>query len=503
MQRNNLFKSILIVFFLVLAVITLMPTFSVQPTQAKVDALTQEIGTLSDKPVDEVSTILCGDIQLGANSTDETLSKDEQLVRLENDLRNRLKNQLDVADTETVEKALPLAKKLRGEYQKLIKDEAKAIKLGLDLQGGTYLVSEVNIPQLVYAVAKDQDEFRPIYETALTEYAHSNRDFIAIVLEKLKDENIPAYRFFGETGDNDGQIRSDLNDETKDAVNRTLEVLRNRIDQFGVSEPNIQKQGDRRIVIELAGVKDITRAKRLIGTTAELRFQVVEGNKGVEDIMMKINRVLRKDADLDSAHNIAADTPAETATSTDASDETIQLSELFNNENGDATEDTSSVTIDKNTYKDAPFTSLLRIFQGRGYNFIGVAPENKAAVEWILNLDEVQELMADVEFLWSMRTETIADEEWLQLYVVRRNVELTGKYITNAKIDLGAGGQQSRAGEASVSMELNREGAKLFSQVTERIIDQHLAIILDNKVNSAPVVRVKIPNGRAQIDNIG
>ncbi|MBN2088643.1 protein translocase subunit SecD [candidate division KSB1 bacterium] len=512
MQRNNLFKTILIVVFLVLAIITLYPTFQVNPTQEKVDKLSQEISDLTGVTSAQVFSVFCGDIQLGSKKQDAELSKEEYQKNLENEMRTRSIRQLKLKDKEIIEKIVPLALDLRDTYTTQINYESKAIKMGLDLQGGTFLVSEVNIPKLVYNLAKEKDGLEPIFNEALAAYKNSDRDFIAILSEKLNEKNIQFRRFFGEQGDTDNEIREQLNKEAVDAVDRTLEVLRNRIDQFGVSEPNIQKQGDRRIIIELAGIKDINRAKNVIGTTAELRFQVVESERALEDLLNKINRTLRQAEDLDSTLNIIqaeTDTSVAESDTTEkvADDEKIQLADLFKSkkdsvEQDTASKDTTSAIVDKNTYKEAPFTSLLRIFKGQGYEVIGVAPENRAAVEYILNLDKVKELTKDVEFLWGMDEETIAEQKWYRLYLVRKTVEMTGRYITNAKISMGGGDEASRAGEAEVDMTLNNEGAKIFSQLTERIINEKLAIILDGKVKSSPVVQVKIPNGRASIEGM-
>lgn len=513
MRRNNLFKTIVIIFFSVLAVFTLFPTFQVGPNQERVDNLSQEISKLIDRPASQVLNVLCGDIEIGAKAQDEELSKEEQEIQLKQDIRNRLRKQLDIKDNTLLEKAEPLVINLRETYLTLIKNESKAIKLGLDLQGGTYLVSEVNIPKLIYNIANNKLDFEPIYRQALKEYNQTDRDFISIISERLQAQNMPLHRFFGDIGDRDNDIREKLDQEVKDAVNRTLEVLRNRIDKFGVSEPNIQKQGDRRIIIELAGIKDINRAKNIIGSQAELKFQVVESESGLEEILTKINRIMREteESEPDSALDIAeTDTTQTDTTSTEekiAEDEKVQLADLFKSESGESEDstamDTSTAIVDKKTYKEAPFTALLRIFRGRGYD-IGVASENKAAVDWIMNLEKVKSITRDVEFLWGRKQEKIADQQWHRLYLVRKNADLTGKYLTNARVELGSGGSQaSRAGEASVNMTLNNEGSKIFSLLTERIIDQRLAIVLDEKVASDPVVRVKIPNGRAVIEGIG
>ncbi len=520
MQRKILWRSVLIVIFLIAAIFTLYPTFSVAPTQKEVARLSNEISQISGKSTEVVQNVICGDIQPGVKSSTDDLSREERRNRLETDLRSRLRKQLGIADQGQIEKILPTAIALRENYQTYLKHEGKAIKLGLDLQGGTFLVSEVNVPKHIYNLAKDKEIFDPIYQEALTEYLTVKGDFLNLLTEKIQQHNYSLRRFYGdllEGAASEGEIKEEIDKEVKDAVNRTLEILRNRIDQFGVSEPNIQKQGDHRIIIELAGIKDIKRARSIIGTTAELRFQVSESNKALEDILNKINRTLREDTSLSSdttAQAAAVTTPDTTQADTSAQnaqvakDEKVQLTDLFKKGKGDAGDstktDTASAIVDKNTYKQAPFTSLLRIFSGRENDVIGVAPENKAAVDWILSQPNVKNITKDVEFLWGMETETIAEEQWYRLYLVRKNVELTGNYITNATVDLGGGSEtQGRTGEAEVSMTLNREGAKIFSQLTERIINQKLAIILDGKVSSDPVVRTKIPNGRASIENIG
>ena len=157
----------------------------------------------------------------------------------------------------------------------------------------------------------------------------------------------------------------------------------------------------------MAGIKDITRAKNIIGTTAELEFKVVEGEKGLEDILLKINRILRDsdEGELEPNPTVAeADSVVADSTEKIAEDGKVQLGDLFKQDAGDdsANADTATAIVDKKTYKDAPFTSLLRIFRGRGYD-IGVAPENRAAVEWILNLDKVKELTRNnngIVFTW-------------------------------------------------------------------------------------------------------
>jgi hypothetical protein len=189
MQRKILWRSVLIVIFLIAAIFTLYPTFNVGPTQKEVDRLIGELSQITGKSNEMVQSTICSDIQPGVKSPNETLSREEQKNRLETDLRGRLRKQLGISDQGQVEKYLPTAIALRENYQTYLKHEGKAIKLGLDLQGGTYLVSEVNIPKHIYNLAKDKEIFDPIYNEALAEYSTLKGDFLNILSEKIQQHN--------------------------------------------------------------------------------------------------------------------------------------------------------------------------------------------------------------------------------------------------------------------------------------------------------------------------
>jgi len=219
----------------------------------------------------------------------------------------------------------------------------KSLKLGLDLKGGTHLLLEVDASKL--------DEKTTI----------------------------------------------------KDAVDRAVEVMRNRIDQFGVSEPLITKQGDKWIVIQLPGIKDPARAKELIGKTALLEFCLVNTDPALADITTKMRE-----------RNL---TP--------------------------------------------------------------------------------QEAMADPEISKMIPEDSfIAESKDENRYYVLKKASLTGAYLVNAKVELATGG----FGYPHVSLEFNKEGGQLFADITGANIDKNLAIVLDGIVQSAPVIRSRIPDGRAIIE---
>ncbi|MDR2192021.1 MAG: protein translocase subunit SecD [Endomicrobium sp.] len=222
----------------------------------------------------------------------------------------------------------------------------KALKLGLDLKGGTYLLLEVDSSKLE---------------------------------EDMK---------------------------LKDAVDRATEIIRNRIDQFGVSEPLIAKQGDKWIVVQLPGIKDPKAAKNLIGKTALLEFRIVNTSKESNDIL--------------------------------------------------------SILREKN-----------------------ITPE-----EYEVNpssYPEIQKLMPEGAGIFSSKEDTG--------YYVLDKAELTGAALTNAKVDFGG-----QFGQPVVSIEFNKEGGRAFADITERNRERNLAIVLDGIVQSAPVIRSRIPDGKAIIE---
>jgi len=222
----------------------------------------------------------------------------------------------------------------------------KALKLGLDLKGGTHLLLEVDSSKL--------------------------------------DENV----------------------KIKDAVDRATEIIRNRIDQFGVAEPMIAKQGDRWIVIQLPGIKDPKAAKDLIGKTALLEFRIVNNSKEANEVLDLMR------------------------------DKNITPEEFRNN--------------------PSAFPEIEKIM-----------PEGASVFE---------------------------SKEGSSYYVLDKAV-LTGASLTNAKVDFGG-----QFGQPVVSIEFNKEGGRIFADVTDRNRERNLAIVLDEIVQSAPVIRSKIPDGKAIIE---
>jgi preprotein translocase subunit SecD len=171
--------------------------------------------------------------------------------------------------------------------------EHRIINLGLDLQGGIHLVLEVDIPTLVRNLAENKDfRFEEILAQTSAEAQATDADFFTIFRRKTDETNFRLIRYFSRYGTKVPDIIAALRSEADDAVNRALEIIRNRVDQFGVSEPTIQKAGGRRIIVELAGIKDPAQARDLIQNTALLEFNLLQDLTAARDVMLKIDEVL-------------------------------------------------------------------------------------------------------------------------------------------------------------------------------------------------------------------
>jgi len=379
----------------------------------------------------------------------------------------------------------------------------RSIRLGLDLQGGIYLTLEVDLPMLITQIARTTDtRLDTILLQIRQELNVRNEDFLNLLVEHFRRRGLALNEYWGERGDSDGKIIASLEKEAKDAMDRSLEILRNRVDQFGVSEPSIQHIGSMRILIELPGLSDPTQAKNLIGKTALLEFCLVKDPALYSDVLQKIDKALARKGAIPVAETIEtvkADTSKSKTAMKQSKDKTVSVNEIFGDRatvqpsRKDTAANDTSALVDENIFKENPFFSLLRNAQQFGHE-VSVPEKNIAVVQRILERPDIQKLLPpDAQFLWSSETFKIGDEPYKELFMVNKEPELTGKYLTNAQVTIGSDAEN--AGRPVVSFALNRPGARIFSRVTGANIQKRLAIVLDKNVFSAPNIIAKIPNG--------
>src|SRR3972149_1480669 len=358
----------------------------------------------------------------------------------------------------------------------------KRIKLGLDLQGGMRVVLEVNTGRLLEKLAKDPDQtFKDALNSAQAEASLSDEPVVDILARNFEEKGIRLSRYFGSVRDDDNTIISNLKSDAEDAVSRAMEIIRNRVDQYGVAEPSIQRQGSRRIIVELPGIAREEEAKQLLQGTALLEFRIVKDPEFTIAIMQNIDKVL--------AGKIIDDT-----TKTDSS---LASNEV--NKDTSTVQDTTKELSEEEFKKEHPFFSVAIINpQGRTADaFIKEDERNKITL--MLNRPEVQKVIPNnVEFVFSAKS-FIADNgnEYYTLYLVNKNPELTGGVITDANANI-----DPSTSAPIVNMTMDSDGATQWARITGAKVGKRIAIILDGVVFSAPNVKGKIPGGRSQIEGM-
>ena len=391
------------------------------------------------------------------------------------------------------------------EEGKLKAIESKIIKQGLDLKGGMYIVLEVDLPTLINGLAINKDKNLENTLNKVTERLNEpDADFFNLFTSISKDNNLRLARYFHEYGASTDEIIGKLREESEDAINRVLEILQNRVDQFGVSEPTIQKQGNQRIIVELAGIQDSERARDLLQSTALLEFYLVKDAEITQDMLVRVDNILKGNEDIAKlSENLSkSETQAEEIVEQVSDDKTITVSELFGDTDQDiqVNEDTS-VVVDQRLFETRPFSSLLRNFG----NDIGVPESNIYAVNKILALEEVENLLESTssKFVLSNKAEEITDASGIQVKIYRlyhlvNEPELTGGVISDAKENISGMGSDI-SGQPVVLVEMNSDGSKQWSRITGANINRRIAIVLDNKVHMAPNIIEKISGGATRI----
>ena len=374
--------------------------------------------------------------------------------------------------------------------------ESRIIRQGLDLKGGMYIVLEADIPKLVENLAPIKDErLEAIIADAKEQSNDPSKDFFTVFEENVKEDGIKLSRYYHEYGASLEDIMIALKDEADDAINRVLEILQNRVDQFGVSEPTIQKQGKHRIVVELAGIQDSERARALLQSTALLEFYLVKNVAVTNEIIAQLDNALRSDND--------QSTPKEKKTTEkedkNTEDQSTTVSELFGETESNASDSDNDTNLD-DIFAEAPFSGLLTSIPGD----MGIEEKNIYAFKKLLEEPEVQSKLnnADGQFLLSQEAETASANEavkFYRLYYLEKRPELTGGIVEEAQANLGSLGGGS-AGQPVVSLTMNSEGSRTWSRVTGANVGERIAIVLDQKVHMAPSIREKIPGGRTQIE---
>ncbi len=346
----------------------------------------------------------------------------------------------------------------------------KRMKLGLDLQGGMYLVMEVNTAKLIEKLAKDPDEkFKGFLKAAEAEAKITDVELVEILATKIKDAGLRLSRYFGSIREEDSDIINKLKEQEADAVTRAIEIISNRVNQYGVSEPSIQQQGARRIIVELPGIAKEDEAKRLLQGSALLEFKLVKEANFTVPIMNRIDEIL------------AAEFSGSDSTSI--------------NDTTDAKDLSAEEFAEKH-----PFFSIAIINPQSPYADAYVKESDKNQLMAYLRRPEVKNAIPDnAEFLFDAKPFTTQEGENIyRLYLVNKVAELTGGVIEDAMANI-----DPQTTEPIVTMQMNSEGAREWARITGSNIERRCAIILDNAVYTAPTIQGKIPGGSSRITGMG
>lgn len=390
--------------------------------------------------------------------------------------------------------------------KKLNDIQNKSINLGLDLKGGIRMVYEADLVTLFDKLTRTKDaQYNRIFEQAVDEFKNNpHESFVDILRKHFEEAGVPMINYWGEKyKDNSGVVKF-LNEEAVNAVDRASQIIRNRVDQFGVSEPSIQKLGENRIIVELPGLEDPKQAKNLIQQTALLEFKLVRDPQEASLAFERIDKYLLR---VDSLKTMTAEM---TGKSTKSATDTVKKEEAvgLKAELAKATTDTSkSDTAGAVTLAEKPFTKHL-IGQPIGQTHYDFYITEK-------DLDFVRSLLffkfGDQLKLKPGIQEAIGEnndihfstkpvhEEYYGIYVVKKQAELAGAVITEAKQDIYQGMDPALSGRPIVTLKMTDEGAKKWAIVTGANVGKRIAIVLDNKVQSAPNIIEKISGGNTQI----
>ena len=299
-------------------------------------------------------------------------------------------------------------------------------------------------------------------------------------------------------------------DDIKDIQEQSLEIIRNRVDQYGLSEPQISPSGDDRIVVELAGVDDST-AKALVGSTAKLEFKILAEAEKFTQVVGLIDQYLTRQTTDIVADSAATDSTAKDSTVAkvdSAKDTTKALSDDLLGKAPAAAEVAATDSAKDSAAVEAQPASEVGVALSAYYMSFGnggfIAEENVEKVKKLLATEGVQKLIPrDVAFAFGSGLEPVQRDSKIKakrLYLLKRRAEMAGDDVVDARPYRVSDGVS--AGEVAVSLKFGGIGPKKFSAVTAANIGKQMAIVLDNQVISAPVIRDRIPNGEAQITGL-
>ncbi len=437
------------------------------------------------------------------------------------------------------------------EYQSA---KENSLQLGLDLKGGMYVTMEVDVVKLLRETAQKEaidDTFDRVLEATEKESQTSDESVVDIFARKFNEiakpegKSLISYFDLGDISNaTEEGILEELTNNADGAINQAQEVIRQRIDKYGVSEPNIQKQGSRRILLELPGVTDESQIRSLLETTARLEFKLVRSNAELVQSFKRIDDMLAarsgntptvtETAITDTAQITEQVVPAPEATaelkSTDSTAVNNDVATTDTNKKEETVKaDTSnpyeglSETAAQNLYSSKhPFTRMfatfwvgdskegqmqpvsydINSFPQQGNYYFRIHEDSLAKLKIMLKDAKIKSILPfDTELAFQAKSEASEAEkitgQFLDFYGLKSEPELTGDVIVDAGKNV-----DPTSNSWVVNMSMNSDGSDKWASITGANVGKRIAIVLDGNVYSAPNVISKITGGSSQISGM-
>ena len=391
------------------------------------------------------------------------------------------------------------------------------IGLGLDLKGGMNVILEVSVPDVVKALADHKEEtdenFRKAVEQATSEAAKSQSDFITLFIKEYKqlEPNKALAELFATqqlrdkvtTKSTDSEVEKVLRAEVKSAIDNSYNVLRTRIDRFGVVQPNIQalEGQEGRIMVEMPGVKEPERVRKLLQGSANLEFWETYNTQEITPFLATLDSRLATVAGTEEAaeaDTAAVATPAEEVAQSDSAAATADLAALVGKkDDATATDNTDNEAM----RKQHPLLSRLQLAQGAWGSVVGYAAKrDMAAIDELLNSPEAKDVLpSDLRLKWGVKGMGEGEmSNVYELYAIKVT-ERNGRAPLEGDVVTDASDQFDQNGRPCVSMKMNVDGARRWAALTKANLKRSVAIVLDDNVYSAPTVQSEITGGSSEI----
>jgi len=384
-----------------------------------------------------------------------------------------------------------------------------SLNLGLDLQGGMHVTLQVQVGSLLDQIATNKDEtFSAVLETAVQ---RANQEGVSVVnafVQEFESRNPDGRlsRYFRNEQEgitrrsSNGEVQEYLQTQVSDAVSTGMDIVRNRVDQYGVTEPSIQKQGSRRISVELPGVEDQKRVRSLLESASQLTFH----------LLASPDRVTRSVQDIIDYYEPTA---ADSAQLADASSGDTTATQASGPDTAAASEGTALATSDQETQEGTslsepgdesqagpqnPLLSVMQPLPRQGEAIVGyVREQDTARVNDLLADPAVQEMIPpNTRFLWTANP-VPGSQDTHAILALRSESELTGEVITGASVQF-----DRQTNEPQVSMSMNGRGARIWGRITKANVGEKVAVVLDGLVYSYPNIEEPILGGQTSISGL-